>query len=437
MTFAPETASRPLEIESVHPLPRDEIRAVLGKLPAASIAVIGDFCLDAYWMIDSAAAEISVETGLPTRPVRQQRYAPGGAGNVVTNLIALGVGSIIPVGVVGDDPFGRELLRLLGHRAVARDHLLVKPTNWQTQTYVKPHLDGTEAERIDFGNFNAIDDAMADRLLERIDEILKGVSVAIINHQVAGSLHNSQAFRRGLARLMEEHSAVRFIVDSRGYHEAYPRAFHKLNEAEVIKASGDYVAVGAIGSLEDLLPRARLLSQRWRSPLVMTRGAKGCLVVDGEHCRQVFGVQLLGSVDPVGAGDAFVAALAGTIAAGANPVSSAYIANLAASVTAQKLFQTGTPSPCEILEAGSRADFVYRPDLAYCAKKARYLAQTEIELIQELPAKASIRHVIFDHDGTISTLREGWEQIMEPLMVRAILGARSMEDEALIARARR
>ena len=30
--------------------------------------------------------------------------------------------------------------------------------------------------------------------------------------------------------------------------------------------------------------------------------------------------------------------------------------------------------------------------------------------------------MLFDHDGTLSTLREGWEQVMEPMMIRAILG---------------
>jgi phosphoglycolate phosphatase-like HAD superfamily hydrolase len=34
----------------------------------------------------------------------------------------------------------------------------------------------------------------------------------------------------------------------------------------------------------------------------------------------------------------------------------------------------------------------------------------------------NIKHVVFDHDGTISTQREGWEDIMEPVMIRAILG---------------
>jgi hypothetical protein len=38
----------------------------------------------------------------------------------------------------------------------------------------------------------------------------------------------------------------------------------------------------------------------------------------------------------------------------------------------------------------------------------------------------------FDHDGTLSTLREGWETIMEPLMIKAILGeAASGASEAL------
>ncbi|MBA7575811.1 hypothetical protein ES708_17647 [subsurface metagenome] len=30
--------------------------------------------------------------------------------------------------------------------------------------------------------------------------------------------------------------------------------------------------------------------------------------------------------------------------------------------------------------------------------------------------------MLFDHDGTLSTLRQGWEQVMEPVMIKAILG---------------
>src|SRR5208282_6035486 len=84
-------------------LSRAEMVSTLDNLSQVSVAVIGDFCLDFYWMIDRSASEISLETGLKTEPVRLQRYAPGGAGNVVMNLAALGVQQVYPVGILGND----------------------------------------------------------------------------------------------------------------------------------------------------------------------------------------------------------------------------------------------------------------------------------------------------------------------------------------------
>lgn len=40
-----------------------------------------------------------------------------------------------------------------------------------------------------------------------------------------------------------------------------------------------------------------------------------------------------------------------------------------------------------------------------------------------------IRHVLFDFDGTISVLRQGWEEVMIPLMVEAICGSSPAQDE--------
>ena len=53
--------------------------------------------------------------------------------------------------------------------------------------------------------------------------------------------------------------------------------------------------------------------------------------------------------DTVGAGDTFISALAGTLAVGGSPWEAGVIANLAAAVTVEKLNQTGTASPDEIL----------------------------------------------------------------------------------------
>ena len=62
--------------------PQLDLDKLLRKLPTIHVGVVGDFCLDAYWEVDNSRSEQSVETGLPTRPVRVQRYSLGGAGNV-------------------------------------------------------------------------------------------------------------------------------------------------------------------------------------------------------------------------------------------------------------------------------------------------------------------------------------------------------------------
>ena len=56
----------------------------------------------------------------------------------------------------------------------------------------------------------------------------------------------------------------------------------------------------------------------------------------------------------------------------------------------------------------------------------------KLKLLHKWPADIRIRYAIFDNDGTISTLREGWEQIMAPMMIRAVLGEKYKEaDESL------
>lgn len=54
-----------------------------------------------------------------------------------------------------------------------------------------------------------------------------------------------------------------------------------------------------------------------------------------------------------------------------------------------------------------------------------------IELIKDThPAKGQIKAAIFDFDGTVSTLRCGWESVMHPLMVEMI-GAGKRDDAEL------
>ena len=43
--------------------------------------------------------------------------------------------------------------------------------------------------------------------------------------------------------------------------------------------------------------------------------------------------------------------------------------------------------------------------------------------------KSTIKAAVFDFDGTISTLRRGWEEVMEPLMLECISGGKNVSDE--------
>ena len=424
------SALQPIEI-----LTRTEIAGTLDNLSRASVAVLGDFCLDVYWTIDRASSEVSLETGLKTEPVRTQRYSPGGAGNVVMNLKSLGVHLIYPLGVVGNDPFGRELRSLLESSHVDLSGLITQGEDWATHSYLKPYVDGQELSRIDLGNYNRLSKATEQEFFHRFEEVLGKVSVVLINHQVIGSIHDSDSFRQRLADTMSRYPQVCFIIDSRGYHESYAKAVHKLNDQEVLRACGVAAETDEAVSLEDLVQQAGDLSARWRSPLVVTRGELGCLVFSGDAPQQIFGIQLSGRTDPVGAGDTYVATLAAITSTGTNLTAAAFVANIAAAVTAQKLFQTGTANPEEILELGIKADYAYRPELAECPHRARFVESSEIEVIAEPMPQLNIRHAIFDHDGTLSTLREGWEQIMEPMMMKSVLGSHSdRADETLFRR---
>ena len=86
------------------------LQEILSRFSDIKILVVGDFYLDAYWMIDKTRSTLSLETPWHTSPVVDQRYSPGAAGTVTNNLNALGVDTVYVVGVSGEDGFGKTLV---------------------------------------------------------------------------------------------------------------------------------------------------------------------------------------------------------------------------------------------------------------------------------------------------------------------------------------
>lgn len=411
----------------------DRLRQVLAAIPRARVAVLGDFCLDAYWILAPEAGEVSVETGKTTLPVREQRYSPGGAGNVVANLRAIGVGAVACFSAVGDDPFGAMLRTRLAELGSDTTNLLTcpDPRAWQTLTYCKPYIGEEEQPRLDVGNFNALPDAIVDDLLARLEAALPSVDAVIVNEQVQAGIHTPY-LRTQLRALMQRHPETTFIFDGRHHADCYPEAWLKVNASEARQLCGHACDPHELVLREDAIAAAQTLQTKTGKPIFVTRGSRGCVVATADGVETIPGIETIGATDPVGAGDSFLSALTATVAAGGTPVEAAAMGNLSATVIVGKIRCTGTASPDEILAIGVPPRYIYEPELAEDPRRATYLPDSNLEIVVPRSAGPAPRFAIFDHDGTLSTLREGWEEVMEPMMVRAILGpAFACADEAL------
>ena len=56
---------------------------------------------------------------------------------------------------------------------------------------------------------------------------------------------------------------------------------------------------------------------------------------------------------------------------------------------------------------------------------------TDIEILRDVP-RGRFRFVLFDFDGTLSLIREGWPQVMIPMMVEVLRGTGTSEDDAAL-----
>ncbi|MBT3192411.1 MAG: hypothetical protein HN341_07635 [Verrucomicrobia bacterium] len=325
-----------------------ELQALFSRLSGMHIGVIGDFALDCYWTVNTEASLPAVETGKPTQPVSDQRYAAGAAGNVVADLVALGCGTISAFGVVGDDPWGAELKRILEGLGADTTGMLQQEGGWATVAYAKPHVNGVEQCRLDFGDFNHLDDAVADSLIDRLAVALPGLDALVINSQAASGIH-SERLRQRLEALIIENPSRIFVVDSRESELMYAGCTLKINDFEAVRCGDESAASAESVSRDQAWGAAEKLYVERGLPVFVTRGSEGMVVFDDGEGRDVPAVRLTGEVDTVGAGDAALAGITAALASGSAPVDAARCGTLCAAVCSAKLRQTGTASPEEIL----------------------------------------------------------------------------------------
>ncbi|MEG2623043.1 MAG: PfkB family carbohydrate kinase [Clostridia bacterium] len=324
------------------------LRALIQKIPDVHVLVVGDICLDAYWVADMRRSTLSRETPHHNLPIFEENYALGGAGNVVKNLCALGARDVRPVAALGRDWRGEMTVGLLGQLHLSGD-LCPACAGRVTPTYVKPYRMGYggvryEDPRIDFENTRPLDEATEEKLILSIEQAARTADVIAVSDQMAcGTV--TKRVRDCLIGLAQ--SGARVLVDSRSNAARFPSCVVKPNELESARAVD--MSPAAV-TPENYLPVARALQAITHQAVIVTLGAIGsmCLTLDGEMAFAP-AVPIAPPVDIVGAGDSFLSACALALGAGATLPEALALGNLTSAVTVKKIGETGTASPEELL----------------------------------------------------------------------------------------
>jgi len=328
---------------------------LLSTFPRMRIAVLGDFFLDKYLVIDRSLSEVSLETGLEAYQVVERRCSPGAAGTVTSNLAALRAGRIYALGVIGDDGEGYELRKGLLKMEVDIDNLLVLPDRF-TPTYTKPMLreDGKEREmnRMDIKNRLPLPSEAEDHIIRAIYSLLPKVDGFAVSDQVqernCGVV--TDRVREALAEIGRAHPEKPILVDSRERIGKFRWVVVKPNRYEAARA----VYPGHEGNV---MESGRRLVERTGRPVFITMGEEGTMVFRKDKVVHVPAFRVQGEIDPVGAGDSFMAGALLSLCAGGSPEEAAVVGNVVASITIQQLGTTGTASPEQVLERFKVTDF--------------------------------------------------------------------------------
>ena len=329
-------------------------KRITGQYPKLRIAVLGDFCLDRYLEIDPSKTETSIETGLPVHNVVSVRPQPGGAGTIVNNLSALGIGKIYPIGFAGDDGEGFELWRALERVPGVELKRFVRTSRRRTFTYCKPLLIApgkapVELNRLDSKNWTPTPEAVEGELIANLAAVAEEADAMVVLDQVdipeTGAVTTSVLAR--VQRILETQPLKPIIADSRRGLRGYPPVIFKMNASELASLTG---AVGQL-ALPDIKAAAAALARKNARTVVVSLAANGILgaSADGQVCH-IPALPIRGEIDVVGAGDAVSANLISALAGGATLEEALELANAAASVVIHKLGTTGTASVAEIAE---------------------------------------------------------------------------------------
>lgn len=317
---------------------RADLAELLGNLSDAKVLVLGDIILDEYIWVK--VERISPEAPMPVANVITKTYVPGGAANVANNVRTLG-GTVILVGVLGDDNHSNKLREILIDKGINTNHLLIdknKPTCVKSRVIAHGH----QMLRIDQEETEGLDEDLEDNVIDMVDKAIATVDAIVIVDYNKGTV-TQKVCERVIS--MAKATDMIVAVDPKGNdYTKYRGAFVLTpNQKEVEQVTRRHV-----DNMETAVDIGlSLIKETHIDNLLITRGEQGMLLVgkDGSY----FNIPTVANevYDVTGAGDTVIATLTSCLAVGADIDDAARLANLAAGVVVKKL-GTATATPGEI-----------------------------------------------------------------------------------------
>jgi rfaE bifunctional protein kinase chain/domain len=326
---------------------RERLLALVDAFHRVRVLALVDLVADEY--IYGQISRVSREAPVLILDYDETRLVPGGGANAVNNIATLGARPFA-VGIVGEDPAGRDLVSMLREAKVDVSGV-VRSRSYRTPTKTRilaggVHSAKQQVVRIDKKTRVAEDQGLDAHVEKALKELLPAADVVMVSDYGYGLVtpHMGNAVARKAAALRK-----RSVLDSRrallsytGFTSATP------NEPEIEEALG--VAIG--NDLPTLERSGKKLLGKLRSQaLLVTRGRDGMALFEPRRPTRHIPIHGTDEVaDVTGAGDTVISAYALALGAGATFYEAALLANYAGGIVVMKR-GTATVSREELRDA--------------------------------------------------------------------------------------
>lgn len=286
-----------------------------------SVLVIGDLMLDTYTV--GTASRISPEAPVPVLLVHHEEHRPGGAGNVVLNLLSMGT-SVSVIGRIGADKHGQTLLNALSSEGATTSGIVTQ-NNFPTPVKNRIIAHNQQMVRVDHETIVPLHEQIEQQVIDLFPSLLDNIKVVAVSDYGKGFV--TKTLMKALTKLCIERS-VPVIVDPKGLD------YSKYAHATIVKPNLTEVYAAANLPQEAPLEEAALkvLESSQAKTLMVTRSEEGISLFHDTQTREDFPVRVREVTDVTGAGDTVLAMLTTALANEFSISEATQLSNIAAGI---------------------------------------------------------------------------------------------------------